>query len=113
MCALDSRRQVTIHVGWRYAAGLRTLAERWDISARPDARTLRFAPGALTGSRTGSPNTHGLISEYDFNAWQNTRLGLQYVAYSKFNRASDAYDGAGGRRASDNNRLSLSTWIAF
>ena len=75
--------------------------------------TLLFAPAALSGSRTGSPNTSGLIGELTFNAWQNTRLGLQYVAYTKFNGASTTYDVAAGRSAADNNTLYLYTWMAF
>jgi len=72
-----------------------------------------FAPAAVTGSRTGSPNTSGLIGEIQYNAWQNTRFGLQYVAYNKFNGASTAYDVSGGRNAGDNNTLYLYTWLAF
>lgn len=75
--------------------------------------TLRYAPGELTGSRTGSPNTNGFIGELDFNAWQNTRLGLQYTAYRLFNGASDAYDEVGGRKASHNNTMYLYAWVAF
>ena len=83
------------------------------FSTTGSADTLRFAPGELTGSRTGSPNTNGFMGELTFNAWQNTRLSLQYVAYSRFNGSSDAYDVAGGRRASDNNTLYLYTWVVF
>ena len=75
--------------------------------------TLLFAPAVFSGSRTGSPNTAGETAELTYNAWENTRLGLQYVYYSKFNGASTAYDVAGGRRASDNNTLYLYTWLAF
>jgi hypothetical protein len=68
---------------------------------------------AVVGSRTGSPNTSGAIGEINYNAWQNTRVGLQYVAYNKFNGASTGYDLAGGRNASDNNTLYLYLWVAF
>lgn len=77
------------------------------------ADTLRFAPGEVSGSRTGSPNTRGIIGELSVNPWQNTRLSLQYVAYSRFNGASNEYDVAGGRQASDNNTLYLYTWLVF
>jgi hypothetical protein len=83
----------------------------FNISGSSD--TLRYAPGELTGSRTGSPNTNGFMGELDFNAWQNTRLGLQYTAYRLFNGSSDAYDEDGGRKASHNNTLYLYTWVAF
>ena len=43
---------------------------------------------------------------------QNTKLALQYTAYSNFNGASSIYDGF-GRNASDNNALYLLSWFAF
>lgn len=73
----------------------------------------RFAEGDLTGSRTGSPNTSGLIGEFDYNAWQNLRLGLQWVGYNRFNGAGTAYDVPGGRSATDNNTLYGHLWLAF
>jgi hypothetical protein len=72
-----------------------------------------YAEEAALGSRTGSPNTSGLTGEINYNAWQNVRVGLQYVAYNKFNGASTAYDLSGGRNASDNNTLYLYHWLAF
>lgn len=75
--------------------------------------SLLFAPAEFSGSRTGSPNTAGETAELTYNAWENTRVGLQYVYYTKFNGASTAYDVAGGRKASDNNTLYLYTWLAF
>ena len=63
----------------------------------------------LHHSFTGS----GVIGEFDFNAWQNARVGIQYIAYNRFNGASVQYDMPGGRRAADNNSLYLSLWVAF
>ncbi|CAN5906165.1 hypothetical protein BH11GEM2_BH11GEM2_17950 [soil metagenome] len=77
------------------------------------ADTVRYAPDAVSGSRTGSPNTSGLIGEFDYNPWQNTRVGLQYVSYTRFNGASTSYGMAGARSASDNNTLSLFLWVLF
>ena len=74
--------------------------------------TLR-PPGPLTGSSTGSPNSSAFTGEFDFNAWQNTRIGAQYTAYNKFNGATTAYDIFGGRSAADNNTLYLYLWVAF
>lgn len=71
-----------------------------------------FAAAPVTGSRTGSPNTSGLLGEFTFNPWQNTRVGAQYVAYQKFNGASTNYDAA-SRNAADNNTLYLYLWLAF
>jgi hypothetical protein len=71
-----------------------------------------YAPGILTGSRTGSPNSTGVITEVDVMPWQNWRLQFQYVFYSKFNGASTNYDGF-GRNASDNNTLYILNWLLF
>lgn len=73
---------------------------------------VRFAPAPVTGSRTGSPNSSGVLGEFNYNPWQNTRLGAQYVAYQKFNGARTNYD-ASGRNAGDNNTLYLYLWLAF
>lgn len=83
----------------------------FQITGSSDA--VRFAPGDLTGSRSGSPNTMGAIGELDYNPWQNFRVGLQYVGYTRFNGSSSAYDVPGGRRASDNNTLYGHLWVAF
>jgi hypothetical protein len=64
------------------------------------------------GSRTGSPNSSGVIAQVDWNPWMNTRLSLQYTAYTKFNGAGSNYDGS-GRNASANNTLYLQAWLMF
>jgi hypothetical protein len=74
--------------------------------------TLLYAPGAVFGSRTGSPDNNGLIAEVDVMPWQNLRLQFQYVAYNKFNGSTDNYDGF-GRKASDNNTLYIVTWLLY
>ncbi|HWI29741.1 MAG TPA: hypothetical protein VN668_22385 [Stellaceae bacterium] len=71
-----------------------------------------YAPAAVVGSASGSPDTRGLIAELDYLPWLNTKLGLQYTAYFKFNGASTNYDGS-GRNASDNNTLFAFIWTAF
>lgn len=83
---------------------------------------LLYAPGAVDGSRTGSPNSRGAVLQADWTPfgkeeswgapWANLRLGLQYTLYDKFNGASSNYDGF-GRKASDNNTLFLFAWTAF
>lgn len=82
----------------------------FNTSGSSDA--ILYPESPITGNANGSPNSSGAIGELDFNAWQNARLGLQYIAYSKFNGASQSYDGS-GRNASDNNTLYFFTWIAF
>jgi len=73
---------------------------------------VRYAPEAISGSRTGSPNSDGLIAEVDVNPWDNVRLQFQYVAYGKFNGSSQDYDGF-ARNAADNNTLYVVTWVVF
>jgi hypothetical protein len=43
---------------------------------------------------------------------QYVRVGAQYTAYSRFNGASQNYDGF-GRNARDNNSLFLYLWAAY
>lgn len=73
---------------------------------------LLYPQNPVDGSLLNDPKTNGFIGEIDFNAWQNTRLGLQYTAYSNFNGANNNYDGA-GRNASGNNALYFLVWVVF
>jgi hypothetical protein len=66
----------------------------------------------VSGSANGDPKTNGFVGEVDLNPWQNTRLGVQYTLYDRFNGGKDNYDGA-GRRASGNNTLYLLAWVVF
>jgi hypothetical protein len=90
---------------------------RWSFTAAPfviigSRDQVLYSPAAITGSRTGLPNSSGLTLEVDFNAWRNARLALQYVTYFEFNGASSNYDGF-GRNASGNNTLYLLCWLAY
>ena len=82
------------------------------FDTRGTSDAILYPPESVTGSATGSPNSSGGVAELDFNAWQNARLGAQYVAYRRFNGGTTSYDGA-GRNASNNNALYLFTWLAF
>ena len=82
----------------------------FQTTGTPDA--VRYAPAPVSGSATGDPKTNGFIGELDFNPWQNTRLGVQYTAYDRFNGGKAGYDGF-GRRASGNNTLYLLAWVVF
>ena len=66
----------------------------------------------LTGYANNKPDSNGWVTELDWVPYQNTKIALQYTMYSKFNGASDNYDGA-GRSASDNNTLYLLGWLNF
>lgn len=73
---------------------------------------LLYPADATSGSASGSPRSSGGIAELAFNPWQNTRVGVQYLAYNRFNGGKGNYDGA-GRSAGDNNTLFAYLWIAF
>ncbi|HEY6258633.1 MAG TPA: cytochrome C [Xanthobacteraceae bacterium] len=75
------------------------------------------------GNSTFSPNSDGFTAEVAFMPfgktnppaiwpWFNTKIGLQYVWYNKFNGASLNFDGA-GTNARDNNTLYAYVWAAF
>jgi len=72
-----------------------------------------YPAGDVTGSRTGSPNTSGLVGEIEYNAWQNARIAFQYTNYFKFNGAATSYDVVGGRNAASNNTFYFYAWLAF
>lgn len=82
----------------------------FDISG--DKNTLFYTPDPIDGSRTGKPNSNGIIAQVDYLPWYNTRFSLQYVIYNNFNGASNNYDGY-DRKASDNNTLYLLAWLNF
>ncbi|MHB8425724.1 MAG: cytochrome C, partial [Gammaproteobacteria bacterium] len=73
---------------------------------------LLYAPAAVTGSATGSPNSDGWIMQWTWVPALNVQLSAQYVLYNKFNGASSNYDGS-GRSASDNNTLYLAAWFLW
>jgi hypothetical protein len=73
---------------------------------------ILYAPGELSGSGTGSPNSNGFIFEVDYVPWKYSKFSLQYVLYNKFNGAHTNYDGF-GRNASDNNTFYALVWLMF
>lgn len=100
------RMDAMYHIGTLYAF---TLAP---FVTTGSSDTVLYAPAAVVGSRTHSPDNNGLIAEVDVMPWQNLRFQFQYVAYNKFNGSSSNYDGF-GRRASDNNTLFILTWLLY
>ncbi len=83
---------------------------------------LLYAPGPLTGSANGRPDSNAFIFEIDWvpfgkaDSWArpfaNLKLGAQYTLYTQFNGGTTNYDGF-GRDASDNNTLYLFAWLIF
>ena len=82
------------------------------FSTTGSSDALLYGAGTVTGSANGSPDTQGIVAELDYLPWLNTKLGVQYTAYTKFNGAATNYDGS-GRNASDNNTLYVFVWTAF
>jgi len=82
------------------------------FSTTGSSDALLYPDDPVTGSASGSPDSQGFIAQLSFMPWLNTRLGVQYVGYWKFDGAGRNYDGA-GRNASDNNALYLTTWLVF
>jgi len=81
-----------------------------------------YAPAAVAGSASGSPDSRGYIVQLEYvpfgklesfaRPWINVRLGLQYTGYERFNGGAANYDGF-GRSASDNNTLFGFFWVAM
>jgi hypothetical protein len=82
------------------------------FSMTGDGDRALYAPAAFDGSSSGSPDSRGVILEFDFLPWMNTKLSVQYVMYNKFNGSGENYDGV-GRNASNNDSIYASAWIAF
>lgn len=85
---------------------------------RGDSDLMKYGmagePSAL-GNVTGSPDTRGWMAEANWlplTDTQNLKLGLRYTAYTKFNGASDDYNGF-GRKASDNNSWFAYVWLLY
>jgi len=87
----------------------------FDIAGSRD--TLFYAD-----NRTFRPDSQGLSFQADYTPFGgpdaplggrfNLRVGVQYVAYTKFDGASSNYDGL-GHGASDNNTLRVFLWTAL
>lgn len=66
----------------------------------------------MGGNLSGDPATRGWTLEAFWTPIQYLRLGALYTAYSKFNGASNNYNGF-GRNASDNNSIFVYAWFAY
>src|SRR5262249_34806171 len=83
------------------------------FSTTGTADSTLYASGTqVLGSANGKPNTQGYLFEVNFLPWLNTKLGLQYTMYTRFNGRADNYDGF-SRNAWNNNTVYLYVWTAF
>ena len=110
--ARNSLESYKLNVSWMPNQQHALSAGVFGVSGSTDA-TL-YAPGSLSGSASGKPDSQGTILEYSHTPWLNTRIGAQYVMYNKFNGGSTSYDEtSGGRNASHNNSLYVYLWFAY
>ena len=68
--------------------------------------------GGATLNASGNPATRGWTTELFWLPLQYARVGVQYTAFTKFNGASENYDGF-GRNARDNNTLFFYVWGVY
>jgi hypothetical protein len=75
---------------------------------------LLYAADQLDGSRTGRPNSDGVILQglYVPPKWEQAKIVVQYTIYNNFNGAGANYDGS-GRSAWANNTLYILAWLMF
>jgi len=83
-------------------------------SGYDDTSTIIVDPNTsrVNSNFSGNPATRGMTYELFWIPVQYVRVGAQYTAYSKYNGASDSYDGL-GRNAKDNNTLFGYVWFAY
>ncbi|MGA9335105.1 MAG: hypothetical protein WBV39_12570 [Rudaea sp.] len=71
-----------------------------------------YDPTPVTGNISGSPDIRGWTAEAFWTPTQYVRIGVQYTAYSKYNGATNNYDGF-GRNAGDNDSVFVYVWAAY
>lgn len=102
-----TKAHVTYFYQQTYGASLGYL----DVRGGADQRQFNSMMPTI-GSSNGLPGTQALLYELSYIPIQNIRVGLQYLAYQKFNGGKTNYDGL-GRNAKDNNSLYLWAWFLY
>lgn len=87
-----------------------------------NANASLYVPAAVNGSANGRPDSNGLMVEADWvpfgksdsiaAPWVNLKVGIQAIAYTRFNGGTTNYDGF-GRSANANDTIFLFSWLAF
>ncbi|AOV15996.1 hypothetical protein BJI67_01935 [Acidihalobacter aeolianus] len=92
-------------VGQYFGVSGSTNANLWGDSGAntPVAAPALLSNGGGTSSINGSPDTSGEILQVNYLPWINTKFGVQYVAFNKFDGSST--------NASYNNTLSVFMWL--
>jgi hypothetical protein len=102
----------TLNMSGRYHFGSSQALGLGYFSTTGSTDPLFYAPAAVSGSASGSPDSKGWIVQYVYLPWENVQLAVQYTLYNKFNGGSNDYDG-NGRNASDNDTLYLLLWVLW
>ncbi len=121
MHGFDDLRTLQVWASYHYYNLAGVTFSLFDIDGRRDP--LLYAPGAIGGSRNGSPASVGQFVQLDllpFSRWFHqywpalpmTQFAVQYTFYERFNGARHNYDGF-GRSASDNDTLYLLAWTPW
>lgn len=118
--ARNDLNTLRVSAGWVYRQTWSFSGGYFNIDGGSDSTV--YAPGDISGSANGSPDSRGFIHQVEYipfgkgdsplRPWLNLRLGLQFVAYSRFNGGKSNYDGS-GRNAGDNNTLYVFMWWAL
>jgi hypothetical protein len=74
--------------------------------------STRSTTSAAFGTSSGKADTGGAMVELILRPWDNVQLRAQYTFYSKIDGASSNIDGA-GRKAADEDALTLLAWLLF
>jgi hypothetical protein len=98
------------NVEYHYGTRVSGTAGWFNITGTRDP--LLFAPGSVSGSANGSPQSNGYILNFSWWPAQNVDLAVQYTGYSHFNGARVNYDSF-GRDASANNTVYVLARFVF
>jgi hypothetical protein len=111
--AAQSRHHLnTVQTNVEYHFGTRITGTGGFFNTTGTRDPVLFAPAPVFGSANGSPASTGYILDVSWWPQQNIKLGAQYTGYTRFNGATNNYDGS-GRKASANNSTYLVVLFVF
>lgn len=74
--------------------------------------TTGSGDAGIWSTNSGTPDTEGLIAEINFVPWYNTKFGVQYTNFTKYDGSEKNFNGAGAN-ATDENTLVASAWLMY
>jgi hypothetical protein len=84
--------------------------QRWGASA--GWFSTSSSTSAVFGTASGKADTSGALLELIYRPWDNVQLRAQYTVYGRFDGSASNIDGS-GRKASDDDAVTLLAWILF